>query len=425
MIGVMNEERPTWLVIMENGSIAEARTRSFLMDRFWILERSVDIDGADFLIQRRLTARTLLDQDPPRLGIIQVKFFNDVNTTQQIHQSYVVDVDGNSRSEFFLICHTGFENNTKAFFLTAEEIKQEFDLGSFGDSRIQKYKLPGRKIMTPLSKFEIVNAKLVLDRIERALQRADFQGNRKFLNWAIPSMRIDENQIDESYCVPIDNSWCNIPESFKELKEKAFHEHLDIECEMLRPLQKIVESTDPEQALALAEYYDKEHGRGALSRKELFDEDFRSAVIAHKKIYTQLHQSGLLDRFLSLREEFVEIVSSEVAPRMKLAPNVVHVIDVQYEAVSFELIRFQSNFQDFQELGIKTDLFFSENTIPPRGILSSASGHIKVYWRPGGYSYGDSWGKKDVEAEITDWKETLREYAPSQILMDEIFRLRF
>ena len=38
---------------MENGSIGEARTKELLIDRFWILERSVDVQGADFIIQRK------------------------------------------------------------------------------------------------------------------------------------------------------------------------------------------------------------------------------------------------------------------------------------------------------------------------------------------------------------------------------------
>jgi hypothetical protein len=42
--------RPTWLKLVEHGSIGEARTPAFLLDRFWVLERSVDIDRADFLI---------------------------------------------------------------------------------------------------------------------------------------------------------------------------------------------------------------------------------------------------------------------------------------------------------------------------------------------------------------------------------------
>lgn len=58
------EKKPAWLKRMENGSVAEARTRAFLMDRFWILERSVDVQGADFIIQRRLTSKNLLDDDP-------------------------------------------------------------------------------------------------------------------------------------------------------------------------------------------------------------------------------------------------------------------------------------------------------------------------------------------------------------------------
>lgn len=48
------EQVPGWMKAMQNGSQAEARARAFLMNRFWILERSVDINGADFLIQRRL-----------------------------------------------------------------------------------------------------------------------------------------------------------------------------------------------------------------------------------------------------------------------------------------------------------------------------------------------------------------------------------
>ena len=43
-----------WLKRMENGTIGETRTKAFLLDRFWVLERSVDIEGADFLIQRKI-----------------------------------------------------------------------------------------------------------------------------------------------------------------------------------------------------------------------------------------------------------------------------------------------------------------------------------------------------------------------------------
>ena len=71
----MSTDHPAWLKAMQNGSIGEARSKAFLIDRFWLLERSVDIDGADFIIQRRLTKKNLLDKEAPRLGVVQAKFF--------------------------------------------------------------------------------------------------------------------------------------------------------------------------------------------------------------------------------------------------------------------------------------------------------------------------------------------------------------
>lgn len=58
-----------WLKSMENGALGEARARAFLMERFWVLERSVDVEGADFLIQRRLTGQNFLDHDPTRRAL--------------------------------------------------------------------------------------------------------------------------------------------------------------------------------------------------------------------------------------------------------------------------------------------------------------------------------------------------------------------
>ncbi|NHQ60156.1 hypothetical protein G9409_06050 [Chlorobium sp. BLA1] len=71
----MDDKIPSWLKAMQNGALGEVRAKAFLMDRFWILERSIDIDGADLIIQRRITNKNLLDKNPPILGFIQVKFF--------------------------------------------------------------------------------------------------------------------------------------------------------------------------------------------------------------------------------------------------------------------------------------------------------------------------------------------------------------
>lgn len=96
----MNEFAP-WLKSMQNGSIGEARTKSFLIDRFWILERSVDIDGADFLIQRRLHNKNILDLEPPRFGVVQSKFSQDHNTYHYINKEWILDKDSEPQLEFF------------------------------------------------------------------------------------------------------------------------------------------------------------------------------------------------------------------------------------------------------------------------------------------------------------------------------------
>jgi hypothetical protein len=97
------ENAPTWLKIMQNGTIGEAKTKAFLIDRFWILERSVDIDGADFIIQRRILQNTILDNKPPRMGLIQVKYYSSDKTTQYIHPNYIVNDKGGVKKGIFFI----------------------------------------------------------------------------------------------------------------------------------------------------------------------------------------------------------------------------------------------------------------------------------------------------------------------------------
>lgn len=78
-----------WEKRVDNGSIGEARTKEFIIDRFWVLERSIDRDGADFLIQRKLTQISSIE--PPRFGIIQSKFRENINGIINIKKDYVND----------------------------------------------------------------------------------------------------------------------------------------------------------------------------------------------------------------------------------------------------------------------------------------------------------------------------------------------
>lgn len=83
--------RPPWLLAAEHGALGEARAKSLLLERFWVLERSVDVHGADFLIQRRLLGTHILKRDSPRFGVIQVKFVQDGRTPIRVPSDHVRD----------------------------------------------------------------------------------------------------------------------------------------------------------------------------------------------------------------------------------------------------------------------------------------------------------------------------------------------
>ena len=188
----MDIKTPAWLKAMQNGVIGEARTKSFLLDRFWILERSVDIQGADFLIQRRITSKNILDREPPRFGVVQVKFYESQNTTHHIFKEYVLDESGIPREEFFLLCHTGYEDNPKIYFMTAKMISQDLKMVEKNDT--MQYRLYGSDIIGT-DKYLVKSNKNTLDRIENQLGLADFTKNRKYISWQLPSSSFDINSI--------------------------------------------------------------------------------------------------------------------------------------------------------------------------------------------------------------------------------------
>jgi hypothetical protein len=121
-----SNQYPAWMKAMQNGAIGEARAKAFLLDRFWVLERSIDIDGADFIIQRRINSKNLLDREAPRLGVVQVKYFGTPSTQHFIHREYVIDENNDPRNEFFLLCFMGDEESARSFLILAKDIVEYF-----------------------------------------------------------------------------------------------------------------------------------------------------------------------------------------------------------------------------------------------------------------------------------------------------------
>ena len=411
-------DKPSWLTRMENGGIGEVRTKAFLIDRFWILERSVDVQGADFIIQRRLTSQNLLDEKPPRLGVIQVKFIQDERTTQYIHREYIYDNVGQPRKEFFLMFHSGLHDQKRQFLLSAEEIVNNFQIVSEGQVKENNFAISGKEILSS-SRFEILSNERALDKIENSLRLADFLKNRRFMSWVLPSYSdFTPQDIDDKYLVELDNWWGDIPESFYELKKKIEILLGDF-MEILEPLNRVLMETDPSKALDILEdlYYRKGDRNIIQFKVEFYNSDFHSVVIQHNEKYQNLSESGLLDRFLNLQREFIRFVCSDLTQKMNLDSNLAYVVDVHYNLATLENHTFKSYILPKDDL---TKPIINEHD-GLRGVLKSEPGFIKVFFIPGRFGFKNQENSENQSTEF--WKQQIREkiWVIKNPLMEQIY----
>lgn len=118
----------------ENAFKGEARTQALLADGFWVLRRSVDVDGVDFLVQTRANSANELRHRhalADTYGFVQAKFFENRNQVR-IPRIYV-DSGTGVRTDFFAILHTDSEDLEQVhYFFTAAEIQESFYLNENG-----------------------------------------------------------------------------------------------------------------------------------------------------------------------------------------------------------------------------------------------------------------------------------------------------
>lgn len=179
---------------MEHGSIGEARTKGILIDRFWILERSVDINGADFIIQYRDPKIKFTEKNRLRVGIVQSKYIQDEKTNILIRYDYLFDSYRNLLSKFFLFIHTGKEDLQTSYFLTPEDIK-DFPITEKDNKKF--FRLNKKTIDSNDKDFRIHSIKLTNDIIERVLKRDDLSSTY-YQYKAINNLK-DIDQIDKKY----------------------------------------------------------------------------------------------------------------------------------------------------------------------------------------------------------------------------------
>jgi len=109
----------------QNGELGESRSRSLLLEDFWVLTRSVDADAADLIVQDKFETHEEIREargQPMRIATVQAKFFEGSNQVR-ISVDYVVDADTQPRKGFLALLHTRDEKRKPVHYLfNAREI---------------------------------------------------------------------------------------------------------------------------------------------------------------------------------------------------------------------------------------------------------------------------------------------------------------
>ena len=308
--------QPVWLKIMEHGAAGEARTKAFLLDRFWVLERSVDIDGADFLIQLRSLNNRFTDSAPPRVGIVQAKYYQDKSTTQHIPCRYVIDDKGKPLNGFFAVLNVGREDDSEMYLLSSHDIVETLSKSS---SDPESFVVGARAFK---EKFQIVNRGQALDKIQHALTKRSSIESLRFLDQVnIPYHKVERDAIDYDYTLPIPNSQADIAKTFYDYKNNLRTLLYDME-EVLVAIDNICKATDPRAALKelekVHEFRVNQYSTfsdGVMFSGYKLDLDWNylsEALDEHEKIIAALEKLGMRASFLSFSAQVKRELSIKV-----------------------------------------------------------------------------------------------------------------
>jgi len=359
---------PPWLKAGQNSSIGEIRTKSFLMDRFWVLERSVDIHGADFIIQRRLYEKNILDDQPTRFGVVQSKFSQNDRTNHNVKKEYILDKENKPRNEFFLIIHSGDEEVHKMFLLTSEDIVENFSLNENNEFPI----ITNRVFSS--SKYQIFNRKLALDRIENSIQCAEFYKNRLYVFSKLSSSIPDFDAILPEYKENIEHWFGTVPEVFKEQKQKALEVVLQIE-EVHKLYVEFLESVDPLEACCIAEKIEHEFG-DYINLPDVFSKDFYYGARNHKKMVENMRNDGALDNYISARKTITNEINLFMQSQQKytIDNDTFHEITVKYDPANLSFILLTNSLSQIPENNGHKDFY---------KFLVAKDGYIVLSWNIG------------------------------------------
>jgi hypothetical protein len=103
--------------------------------------------------------------------------------------------------------------------------------------------------------------------------------------------------------------------------------------EITEPLQKVLNMTDPLEALSVIEDLQGDVYPGGYFKfpADIFNDDFCRVVKQHREKIEFLRNNGLLDKFLGIQNKCEEFVCSDLAPKMMLAQDMAYVLEVFYD----------------------------------------------------------------------------------------------
>lgn len=332
----MESGKYNWLKSMQNGSIGEARTKAFLIDRFWILERSVDVDGADFIIQAKPSKDEMLSEMPSKYGRVQAKFVQDGKTSIKVRREYVVDSDASARDDFFLFVHTGDENSQQVFLLKSKDILE---------CSYQKNDSFYSMRLTELTRNLVVDRKLSLDRIENSIKYVSFLKNRSYIFSSLNTVKGEVHSMLPEFKENIEYWFGTLSELFIEKKEKAFEHIFRIE-ELHSELREFIESVDPIEASLIAQSITFKYGH---EYDDIYDENLYFGGKRHLDEVNMLRQDDALDNYINGREKIEKSIADHYKDSLNLiSKGSVHTITVGYNPTNL-LITSIENFHSYDD----------------------------------------------------------------------------
>lgn len=170
-----------------HGAIGEARTVAILLQRFCVMKRIPDLEGADYLIQRAPSSEADLRARRERIeafGVVQSKYIIGAHEVV-IPATYVMDERG-PRTEFFLLIHSDDEQRTPThYFFTAEQIIEDDDFYSRENSKGNREFVFARAAGRHYPSYRDLPVAEILDSIEEAISRVEQERNERFVEEVI------------------------------------------------------------------------------------------------------------------------------------------------------------------------------------------------------------------------------------------------